>query len=62
LRAATTTAAECLGLPADYVSLKVGAPANLIAVSGDPLVDVKALLTPASVVLRGRVLVAPAQQ
>ena len=62
LRAATTTAAECLGLPADYVSLKVGAPANFIAVSGDPLVDLKALLTPAAVVMRGKALVAPGQQ
>jgi imidazolonepropionase-like amidohydrolase len=57
LRAATTTAAECLGLPSDYASLKVGAPANLIAVAGDPLTDLKTLLAPAAVVMRGRVLV-----
>jgi imidazolonepropionase-like amidohydrolase len=57
LRAATVWAAECIGLGPDYVSLRVGAPADLIAVRADPLVDLSTLREPAAVVLRGRVIV-----
>jgi imidazolonepropionase-like amidohydrolase len=56
LRAATLWAAECSGLGSDYVSLKVGAPADLIAVRSDPLANIRALTEPAVVVLRGRVI------
>ena len=56
LRAATLWAAECVGLGSDYVSLKVGAPADLIAFRADPLANIRALLEPAVVILRGRVI------
>ena len=56
LRAATLWAAECVGLGSDYVSLKVGTPADLIAFRADPLANIRALLEPAVVVLRGRVI------
>jgi imidazolonepropionase-like amidohydrolase len=56
LRAGTIWAAECIGLGSDYVSLKVGAPADLIAVRSDPLANIRVLMEPAVVVLRGRLI------
>ncbi len=56
LRAATTWAAECIGLGADYVSLRPGAPADLIAVNTDPRLNIQTLTEPQAVVLRGRVI------
>lgn len=56
LRAATIWAAECSGLGSDYVSLTVGAPADLIAVRSDPLANIRVLMEPSVVVLRGRVI------
>lgn len=55
LRAATSVAAECLGLPA-YGSLGPGDLADLVAVNGDPLTDLSVLKAPALVIRRGRVV------
>lgn len=53
LRAASTVSAECLGLPA-YGSLEVGAPADLVAVAGNPLQEVSLLKAPLFVIRHGR--------
>jgi imidazolonepropionase-like amidohydrolase len=53
--AATTVAAECLGWADRVGSLGVGRFADLVAVDGDPLADVRVLETPAVVVKGGRV-------
>jgi imidazolonepropionase-like amidohydrolase len=45
LRAATSGAAECLGL-GTYGSLAPGSEADLVAVRGDPLADLSVLRTP----------------
>lgn len=51
LRSATSTAAKHLGLPGG--TLQAGAPADLVAVEGNPLEDVKALGRPRFVVKHG---------
>jgi imidazolonepropionase-like amidohydrolase len=53
LRSASTVSAECLRLPA-YGSLDVGAPADIVAVNGDPLRDLGVLKAPLFVIRRGR--------
>jgi imidazolonepropionase-like amidohydrolase len=58
LRAATTNAAEMLGDSALGV-VAVGAMADLIAVDGDPLSDLRVLQQPSLVVRAGRVVVRP---
>lgn len=57
IRAATTSAAEALGQTADVGSLAPGHWADIVAVKGDPLADVRVLEKPAAVV-KGGVLVA----
>lgn len=55
LRAGTTVAARCLGLP-EYGALEPGAVADLVAVSGDPLSDLSILKTPVFVMHRGKLV------
>ncbi|MGH7469774.1 MAG: amidohydrolase family protein [Longimicrobiales bacterium] len=54
IRAATITAAECLNLPPDQTSLQPGAPADLVAVRGNPLADIRLLSAPSLVIRKGR--------
>ncbi|HEV8122991.1 MAG TPA: amidohydrolase family protein [Gemmatimonadales bacterium] len=60
LRAGTTVAARCLGLP-EYGVLERGAVADLVAVSGDPLLDLSVLKTPVFVMHRGKIFQSPEQ-
>jgi len=57
IRAATTTAADCLGWSDRVGSLGVGRFADLVAVSGDPLADVTVLERPVVVAKGGAVVV-----
>ncbi len=57
IRAATTTAAECLGWSDRVGSLGVGRFADLVAVAGDPLEDVTVLERPVVVVKGGELVV-----
>ena len=56
LVAATTNAAELLGLAAEIGSIEAGKSADLIAVTGDPLADVTVLKRVEFVMARGRVV------
>ena len=56
LAAGTLQAAQVLGLDADRGSIAVGKRADLIAVEGDPLADIRALWTIRAVVAGGRVV------
>jgi imidazolonepropionase-like amidohydrolase len=56
VRAATTRAAALLGL-SDVGIIRAGAAADLIAVDGDPLMDVGVLARPTLVVSRGKIIV-----
>ena len=49
LRSATGWAAECLGLEDEIGTVAPGKRADLVAVAGDPLADVKLLQDPASI-------------
>ena len=55
LRAATSTAAEALGLAGVTGTLRPGRCADLLLVAGDPLADLSTLAEPVMVVARGRV-------
>ncbi len=57
IRAATITAAECMGWDHRVGTLRPGRFADLVAVEGDPLADVTALEEPAIVIKGGRVAV-----
>jgi imidazolonepropionase-like amidohydrolase len=57
IRSATIVAAECLGWADRVGSLALGRFADLVAVDGDPLADIRALETPAVVIKGGRVVV-----
>ena len=57
IRSATTVAAECLGWADRVGSLAPGRFADLVAVDGDPLADVRVLETPVVVLKGGRVAV-----
>ena len=56
IQAATTNAAELLGLAAEIGSIEPGKSADLIAVEGDPLADVTVLKRVPFVMARGRVV------
>jgi imidazolonepropionase-like amidohydrolase len=56
LRSATVVAAKLLDRSGKLGCLEVGCAADLVAVDGDPLADVKALLTPSTVIANGRVV------
>jgi imidazolonepropionase-like amidohydrolase len=49
IQAATGLAAECLGLEGEIGTVAPGKRADLVAVTGDPLADVKLLQDPASI-------------
>ncbi|HEY3335379.1 MAG TPA: amidohydrolase family protein [Candidatus Limnocylindrales bacterium] len=55
IRSATTVAAECLGWADRVGSLAPGRFADLVAVEGDPLADIRVLETPAVVIKGGRI-------
>ena len=57
IRSATSVAAECLGRADRVGSLAVGLLADLVAVDGDPLADIRVLERPAVVMKGGRVAV-----
>jgi imidazolonepropionase-like amidohydrolase len=57
IRAATSRAAEVLGVDDHVGTVAVGMTADLIVVDGDPLVDVTVLRRPRLVITRGRVVV-----
>jgi imidazolonepropionase-like amidohydrolase len=56
IQAATTNAADLLGLSAEIGSIEPGKSADLIAVEGDPLADVTVLKRVPFVMARGRVV------
>jgi imidazolonepropionase-like amidohydrolase len=59
LQSATCWAAELLGLEREIGSLQPGAAADVVAVPGDPTVDIDVMCTMALVVRAGRVVVGP---
>jgi imidazolonepropionase-like amidohydrolase len=61
LRAATSGAAELLGMSGRLGAIAPGAYADVIAVSGDPLQDVKALERVAFVMKDGKIYRNPAR-
>ena len=61
IRSATSWAAELLGIGDEVGVLAVGRRADIIAVSGDPLRDVRALEMVAFVMRRGTVHVSPSR-
>lgn len=59
LELATTGSARTLGISDRTGSLRAGLAADLVAVDGDPLVDLQALRSPELVLSRGRAVVRP---
>ena len=59
IKAATVNAAELLGVDKETGTIEVGKAADIIAVDGDPLTDVKVLKAMKFVMARGNVIVAP---
>ena len=59
IKAATVNAADLLGLSDEIGTIAPGKSADIIAVSGDPLADVKVLKAVSFVMVRGEVAVAP---
>ena len=57
IRSATVTAADCLGWADRVGSLRPGRFADLVAVDGDPLEDVRVLEAPVAVMKGGRLAV-----
>ena len=60
IRSATLDSARLLGREREFGSIAVGRSADLIAVAGDPLRDIELLRDVRGVVMRGRVVKAPA--
>lgn len=54
-RTATITAAEILGWPEQFGSIEVGKQADIVAINGNPLADIKAVYNIDTVVHAGRV-------
>jgi imidazolonepropionase-like amidohydrolase len=61
LRAATSLAAECLGLEQEIGTIEKGKWADLVVVEGDPLLDVRVLQDARRIkrVIKGGVSVTP---
>jgi imidazolonepropionase-like amidohydrolase len=59
LKAATVSAAELLGLEKEIGTIEPGKSADIVAVDGDPLSDIKTLKTIKFVMVRGEVVVTP---
>ena len=59
IKAATVNAAELLGVDKETGTIEPGKAADIIAVDGDPLADVKVLKAMKFVMARGQVVVAP---
>ncbi len=59
IKAATVNAAELLGVDKETGTIEVGKAADIIAVDGDPLTDVKVLKAMKFEMARGNVVVAP---
>jgi len=57
IKAATVNAADLLGLASEIGTIEPGKSADLIAVAGDPLVDVRVLKSVGFVMARGEVIV-----
>jgi imidazolonepropionase-like amidohydrolase len=53
LRAGTSIAAKVLGVEKDFGTVEEGKVADLVVVNGNPLEDMKALLTSIAVVMQG---------
>jgi len=53
LRAGTSMAAKVLGVEKDFGTVEEGKVADLVMVKGNPLEDMKALLTSVAVVMQG---------
>jgi imidazolonepropionase-like amidohydrolase len=53
LRAGTSIAARALGVEKDFGTVQEGKVADLVVVRGNPLEDMKALLTSVAVVMQG---------
>lgn len=61
IKAATVNNAELLGLASEIGTIEPGKSADIIAVAGDPLADVRVLKTVAFVMVRGDVVQKPAR-
>jgi imidazolonepropionase-like amidohydrolase len=59
IKAATVNASQLLGVDKETGTLEVGKAADIIAVDGDPLADVKVLKAMKFVMARGEVIVGP---
>lgn len=59
IKAATVNAAALLGLEKEIGTIEVGKSADIVAVDGDPLADVKVLKAMKFVMARGEVIVGP---
>jgi imidazolonepropionase-like amidohydrolase len=59
IKAATVNNAELLGLASEIGTIEPGKSADIIAVAGDPLADVRALKSVAFVMARGEVVSRP---
>jgi imidazolonepropionase-like amidohydrolase len=56
LKAATVNAADLLGLSREIGTIEAGKSADIIAVAGDPLADVRVLKAVAFVMVRGEIV------
>jgi imidazolonepropionase-like amidohydrolase len=56
IRTATLNAAEALGKPGDVGAIEVGRFGDLVAVTGDPLADVRVLERPDAVIKGGKLV------
>ena len=59
IKAATVNAADLLGLAAEVGTIEPGKSADLIAVTGDPVADVRVLKSVGFVMARGEVVKGP---